>query len=309
MYTAADTITHRQNLKVNIHRLFSPNLYILIIRLLDKKFLDMNQVSKKLCGQSLSLPLRPAMVMRVRVKGMDWMKCPTCHAHTCVQKVPVFDCLSEQELQVLGSIIESSDYSKGSLVFHEGEQAEALYIVKNGLIKLTHNNNEGKQHNLRFLFPGDYFGQFALLHNTVNDVTAEVIENSTVCRILRKDFIPLLKHNAELTFSFLMSVSEQLHQAEEQAGALHMFEVEKRLSRMLLYFHTRNQSAKTSVSTIHEIKLPAAKKELASMIGITAETLSRKLTKLEASCVIKVSKRTINILDLPALYQLAEICE
>ncbi|MFD1903787.1 hypothetical protein ACFSQ7_06260 [Paenibacillus rhizoplanae] len=48
-----------------------------------------------------------------------------------------------------------------------------------------------------------------------------------VCRMHRKDFIPLLEQNAGLAFSFLMSVSEQLHLAEETAGALHMLEVEK----------------------------------------------------------------------------------
>jgi CRP/FNR family transcriptional regulator len=194
-------------------------------------------------------------------------------------------------------------------VFREGEASESLFVVKSGLIKLTQTSNEGKQHIVRFLFPGDYFGQFALLHNKNNDVTAEVIESGDVCRMHRKDFIPLLEQNAALAFSFLMSVSEQLHQAEASAGSMHMFEVEKRLARLLVYLHTRSHTETEAAAHAlrHSVDLPSAKKEVAAMIGTTAETLSRKLNKLEALKIIAMHKRTVNILEMEALYQIAEL--
>lgn len=239
------------------------------------------------------------------------MNCTTCNSHTCVRQVPVFQSLSDEKLVIIESITESHKYKKGSLVFREGEPSESLFVVKSGLIKLTQSSNEGKQHIVRFLFPGDYFGQFALLHNKNNDVTAEVVESGDVCRMHRKDFIPLLEQNAALAFSFLMSVSEQLHQAEASAGAMHMFEVEKRLARLLVYLYTRNHTdALVSVQTLrHSVDLPSAKKEVAAMIGTTAETLSRKLNKLEALKIIAMHKRTVNILEMETLRQIAEITE
>ncbi|WP_249900940.1 Crp/Fnr family transcriptional regulator [Paenibacillus sp. PK3_47] len=205
------------------------------------------------------------------------------------------------------SIIESNYYAKGSVVFREGEPSESLFVVKSGLIKLTQTNKEGKQHTLRFLFPGDYFGQFALLHNKQNHVKAEVIEGSDVCRLHRKDFLPLVERNSALAFSFLMSMSEQLQQAEELAGAMHIFEVEKRLARLLVQLLSRKQSGLIPQSLEMSIELPAAKKEFAAMIGTTAETLSRKLNKLESLHIIEMRKRTVEVLDIQALYQMAEI--
>lgn len=239
------------------------------------------------------------------------MRCITCNSHACVRQVPVFRSLSDEELGMIETITETHNYKKGSQVCREGEPSEALFVVKSGLIKLTQNSKEGKQHIVRFLFPGDYFGQFALLHNKNNDVTAEVIESGEVCRMHRKYFIPLLEQNAGLAFSFLMSVSEQLHQAEEAAGALHMFEVEKRLSRLLVYLYTRNlaESAVTVQALAQSVDLPSAQKEVAAMIGTTAETLSRKLNKLEALKIIAMHKRTVNIIELEALIQIAEIRE
>ena len=239
------------------------------------------------------------------------MNCTACSSPSCVSRVPVFQSLSDKELAIIESIIESHHYKRGSLVFREGEASESLFVVKSGLIKLTQTSNEGKQHIVRFLFPGDYFGQFALLHNKNNDVTAEVIESGDVCRMHRKDFIPLLEQNAALAFSFLMSVSEQLHQAEASAGAMHMFEVEKRLARLLVYLHTRShtESEAAAHALRHSVDLPSAKKEVAAMIGTTAETLSRKLNKLEALKIIAMHKRTVNILEMEALYQIAELRE
>lgn len=237
------------------------------------------------------------------------MGCATCNSNSCVSRVPVFQNLSESDLSLIEAIIESSHFAKGSLVFSEGEQSESLFVVRSGLIKLTQCNKEGKQHIIRFLFPGDYFGQFALLHQKQNNITAEVIESAEVCRLHRKDLLPLLEQHAALAFSFLMSMSEQLQQAEEQAGALHIFEVENRLARLLLYLYRRNQPEGAAKAQARSIKLPAAKKEFAAMIGTTAETLSRKLNRLETLNIITVRNRKVDIKDLSGLYQIAEISE
>lgn len=234
------------------------------------------------------------------------MNCNTCNKNSCVRQVPVFLALPDHELHKVESIIESRFYAKGSLVFREGEQSDSLFVVNNGLIKLTQTSKEGKQHILRFLFPGDYFGQFALLHNKHHYATAEVVESGSICRIRREDFMPLLASNAGLAFSFLMSVSEQLQQADELAGALHIFEAEKRLARLLLHLYSR-QSLLSGGEAEYSLHLPAAKKEFAAMIGTTPETLSRKLNKLEQMKIIRMSNRKVTILDMLSLSQIAEI--
>lgn len=234
------------------------------------------------------------------------MNCAACTSKSCVRRVPVFKSLSDKELLIIESIIESSHFNKSSMVFREGEQSDSLFIVKSGLIKLTKSSKEGKQHVVRYLFPGDYFGQFALLHHKQNYVTAEVVENGFVCRMHREDFLPLLEQNASLAFSFLMSMSEQLHQAEELTGVMHMFEVEKRLARLLLSLLSGTRMERAAQTQNQLVKFPSAKKEVAAMIGTTAETFSRKLHKMESDNIITLHNRTVEIKDMEALLQLAE---
>lgn len=234
------------------------------------------------------------------------MICTTCQSTTCIRQVPLFTGLAEPEVEMLDSITESRSYEKGSYIFREGEPSDSLFVVNTGLIKLTQGSGEGKQHIIRFLFPGDYFGQFALLQNKHNYLNAEVVENALVCRMHRDDFLPLLARNAKLAYSFLLSMSEQLQEAEEWAGAMHMLEADKRLAKMLLYLYTKLSAPLKDKSKEQKITLPAAKKEMASMIGTTAETLSRKLGNFEALNMIRVHKRVIEITNLQALQRMAE---
>ncbi|MNC11885.1 transcriptional activator FtrB [compost metagenome] len=121
--------------------------------------------------------------------------------------------------------------------------------------------------------------------------------------------MPLLASNANLAFSFLKSVSEQLQQADELAGALHIFEAEKRLARLLLHLYSRQSLSSGGEEEYPMLHLPAAKKEFAAMIGTTPETLSRKLNQLESLGLIRVNNRTVMILDILALSKIAEITE
>ncbi len=230
------------------------------------------------------------------------MGCTACDSHSCVREVPLFRLINDKDLAVVEGMVDSVHYDKGGFVIREGEASHSLFIVKSGLIKLTQSNIEGKQHVVRFLFPGDYFGQYALLHLQESDVSAEVITGGVICQLHREKFLPLLRENAELSFHFVLALSKQLHEAEEQAGALQMLDVEKRLAKLLLDLHGKG----TELSGTPEIRLPSAKKEVAAMIGTTAETFSRKLSKFSDMKLITVHRRRIELTNLNALQQLAE---
>lgn len=117
-----------------------------------------------------------------------------CSIHNgCVHRVPIFAHLTEPEINLLQGVILSQTYGKGDFVFQEEEQSESLFVLNEGLIKLSKVADNGKEHIIRFLFPGDFFGQFALLQEKQHYANAEVIEPAVVCQIHRNEFKPLLE--------------------------------------------------------------------------------------------------------------------
>lgn len=53
-------------------------------------------------------------------------------------------------------------FKKGEFVFHEGERSETLFVLNEGTVKISKLDESGRKQVLRFLFPGDFFGDFAL---------------------------------------------------------------------------------------------------------------------------------------------------
>lgn len=83
--------------------------------------------------------------------------CEHCtYESSCITTVPVFKGLHEGDIQQIRNVTHSRSYPKRTFIFREGEQSETLFVVNEGLIKLTKTSAEGKEQIVRLLFPGDF---------------------------------------------------------------------------------------------------------------------------------------------------------
>lgn len=233
------------------------------------------------------------------------MCCDHCCAHetSCIATVPVFKGMDEADLQQLQKVTRSRSFVKGEFIFRDGERSETLFVVNKGLIKLTKMSSEGKEQIVRLLFPGDFFGLFSLLKQENHYMNAEAVGSSTViCYIEKKDFLNIMEKNAGLSYRFLLAVNDRLYEADESVGFLSLMEVEQRLARALILFHDK-MNAKNGVFT-----LPITKKDLASYIGTTPESVSRKLLSFVSQKLISMNgRRQIQILEVGQLKKIAGI--
>lgn len=232
------------------------------------------------------------------------MCCDHCCSHesSCITTVPVFKGMNTADLQLLQKVTRSRSFFKGEFIFRDGESSETLFVVNEGLIKLTKMSAEGKEQIVRLLFPGDFFGLFSLLRNGKHYVNAEAVGNTVICYIEKRDFLKTMENNADMSYRFLLAVNDKLYEADESVGNLSLMEVEQRLARALILFHDK-MKAKNGVFT-----LPITKKDLAGYIGTTPESVSRKLLSFMSQKLIDLDgRRQIRILELDQLKQIAEI--
>lgn len=232
------------------------------------------------------------------------MCCDHCsHESSCITTVPVFKGMKESDLQQLRKVTRSRNFPKGSFIFREGERSETLFVVNEGLIKLTKNSAEGKEQIVRLLFPGDFFGLFSLLRDEKHYMNAEATQQTVICSIEKKDFLKTMENNSVLSYRFLLAVNDRLYEADESVGNLSLMEVEQRLARALLLFHDKLQIKNEAFT------LPITKKDLASFIGTTPESISRKLLSFVSKKLIHMDgQRRIKILELDKLKQLSGDC-
>ena len=217
------------------------------------------------------------------------MKC-YCHGQTatCIDRVPIFQHLTAGEKQEVAQITRQKSLAKGELLYGMGDQVHSLFVIHSGLVKLYRLSAAGKEQILRVMEPGDFLGELALFTSSPMQHYAEALQECTMCVMEASRLRELMAKYPSIAFKVLEELSQRLEQTEQLLEEISLHSVERRLAQALL-----DLSAGSS-----EIELALSKKDLASQMGMTSETLSRKLSSFEAQGLIEqVGQRRIIIRD------------
>lgn len=232
---------------------------------------------------------------------------PNCSMtdHICASIVPLFRSLDCCDLRKINSLIRKQDYSKGSLLFSKGDKANHLYIVRHGKVKIFEMAKDGRQQTVRILLPGDFFGELALFLEEQNYfVNAETLEDTGLCLLAKNDLKKLLKETPEITLGILETMSDRLARAEEIIGSLSLKSAEERIAGWLLAT-AEKEGIPTQAGVRLDLALP--RHELANLLGLSRETLSRKLTKLQQEGLIATKgQKQIFVLNKNKLAQMVQ---
>lgn len=219
--------------------------------------------------------------------------------HLCISKVPIFNHLEHEEMMKILNMSTQMTFDKGELIYYEGDPLKYLYIIHQGRVKIYHLFESGKEQLLRILEPGEFMGELALFSNKVLDSYAEALEPTEICAIHKRDIQALLKTYPTISLKILNVFSERLEQTEHLVGQLSTKDVETRAANYLIRLANREQR--------DDITLPMSKGDLASHLGTTQETISRRLSHFQTQGWIEQQgQRSIKILNKQALEKVSE---
>ncbi|MEK4701359.1 Crp/Fnr family transcriptional regulator [Solibacillus sp. FSL R7-0668] len=190
-------------------------------------------------------------------------------------------------------ITHSVSFKKREMLYQAGDQSDSLYIVNKGKVKNYRLTDSGKEQLVRILNPGDFTGEYALFNDSIHESYAEAISDTSVCMIKRSDLQTLLTKYPSISMNILKAFSNRLEESEKQTT---LFATEKIETRIAIFLTQCLDDGS------NEVSLPMSKRDLASYLGTTPETLSRRLTQLETRGLIKrKSNKIIEILNLEEL--------
>ena len=201
------------------------------------------------------------------------------HSHVdCIRLVPIFNHLNEEQMSLIAQSAHEVHYEKNALLFGSGDKDDTLYIVNNGRVRIYNLNESGRE-------------QTESYHSNY----AEAISEVSICRIHKKDMNDYLDAYPEIIRRILSDVTKRLQVSEKQTMQVGMEQVESRIIDFLSEY-VENEENHTYVT------LPMSKKDLASYLGTTPETISRKFSALEEKGLIKQhTHKYIEIFDLDEL--------
>jgi CRP-like cAMP-binding protein len=197
-----------------------------------------------------------------------------------------------------------SAYKKGEDIFHEGNKATGLYCIVEGKVKVYRQGTDGREHIIRFAFPGEFIGLKALITGNNHTSSAAALEDSVVCFINNNDFLQLMIKYPEFTRNLLVSLSQIMEEAEKKMTSLAQKPVRERLAETLVFL---NSSFNSNPSDPGRFYLNLSRNDLANIIGTTPETVIRLLSGFKDEKLILIKGRKIFLRNPQELMRIARI--
>ena len=195
-------------------------------------------------------------------------------------------------------------FQAGQAVYRMEDLFRSLFIVQTGSVKVEKTLEYGTKHVNGFYFQGDLFG-FKSIGNTTYGYDAIALETTRICKIPYNKLESLCSSIPHLQKMITTLLAGKMNQANEMLIDSRYMAADKRLLLFLKGLCERNLvQIQNNKGRIH---LPMSKSDLASYLGIRAESLSRVLASLQRQGVMRNYTKYIEIDDLDAAMRL--ICK
>ena len=213
-----------------------------------------------------------------------------------LRQVEVFQDLTERQIYEVERSTRMSTVGAARIIFQPDDKPEALYLLKTGSVQIYRISPDGKRFIISNIEPGMFFGEMALLGQSVYDSFAETVEDSTLCVMSRRDLEYLMGRYPIVGVRIMQTLADRLSEAETQLEDLALKSLTSRLATLILRLTSEANARVTGLT--HN--------DLAERVGTSRETATQALNELKNSGLIAIGRKRIDVLNRQALEDVAE---
>lgn len=211
----------------------------------------------------------------------------------------LFSQLTSAASQDLAAIGLAVTYPKGAVLFFEREQARGVFLLREGLVKLSITSSEGKRLIVRIAHAGEVVGLMSVLGGSAYEATAETIRPCKAAYVRSDDFLRFAARYPAISCFLGRQICTHYQEACTQLRTVALSaSAKERLARLLLNWvkDTQENSDKMKLFLTHE--------EIAEIIGTSRETVTRILSDFRQRHLVAVGGSTLTIADRKGLQSL-----
>lgn len=207
--------------------------------------------------------------------------------------------LKPAELDLLNGAKTVTRYAGGQGIFHQGSSCVGIHCLEAGTVAVRRTGAHGGEAITSLHQPGETLGYRAYFGGGVHGGTAYAVTECRVC-FFRSDTVrELLERNPALGFRFLERMAHDLEQANDTLLACRSLSARARIAHTLLVLKDRFDRVDEQGNI--ELTLPLSRTDLACLVGVRPESLSRGIRQLEAAGVAHFRGKQVVVPDLDAL--------
>jgi len=206
----------------------------------------------------------------------------------------VFNSLDPVNLDNLVELFSVNSYYADQYIFHQGDEANQLYIILSGKVSIETYTEDGKVTQFIHLGTGEVFGEFAVLDAGLRSAGARILHKTELASLTKSAFHDILDDNPLILKSLLSFLIARLRNSNNQIESLVTLSLLQRTAQLLL-----------SMSKTDGHVLLITQKQLSERLFASREKVNAKLKELETKGVIKCGHRNIEIVSVDQLENLS----
>ena len=211
-------------------------------------------------------------------------------------------CLNDDQLEIFSKVSFEKKFTDKENIFLQNDPSTHLYNITEGNVKIYQLLDDGRIQIIGFLYPGDFFGTYK---NNKYNYSAEAIGNLRVCVFDQRILDKYMDQNPILAKELLNQTSYELTLAQDRMTVMGRLNAIEKIAIFLI--NISNQRKRIGWQS-NPISLSMARQDIADYLGLTIETVSREISKLKTSNIIKIiSSKQLFINDIEKLKQISKL--
>lgn len=203
-----------------------------------------------------------------------------------LRAVELFDQFDDISHQRLLDAAENVELVRGDVVFEEGAEADACFVMVAGRVAISNRSIDGRESMVAMMLRGDLFGEMGLFDGLGRSAEARALEESVVLRISYDVLRSILEDNPELLWAVVRLLSKRIRATDEALADSFFLDVTGRTAKHLL-----DMAGETD-----EFEIPITQEELAGLVGASRERVNKAIASFLKLGWIEQQDRSYRIL-------------
>ena len=217
--------------------------------------------------------------------------------------LPLFAALDDDADAALRGAMRHEHFSRGDVIFDEGDQGDKLYAVIEGKVKLARTAPDGRENLQAVLGPGEMFGELSLFDPKPRTAGAVAVTDSTLASLAHAALRPWITGRPDVAVELLRALAQRLRRTNDVLADLVFSDVPARVAKAILQLAERfGQATPEGIHVMHDL----TQEELAQLVGASRETVNKALADFSGRGWLRIESRAVVIKDIEGLTRRAK---
>ena len=215
-----------------------------------------------------------------------------------LSKLPLFAALDDDANVALRVAMRYENFSRGDVIFDEGDPGTKLFAVIEGKVKLARTAPDGRENLQAVLGPGEMFGELSLFDPKPRTAGAVALTDTVLASLAHEELRQWITGRPDVAVQLLQALAQRLRRTNDVLADLVFSDVPSRVAKALLGLAERfGQPTNEGIHVAHDL----TQEELAQLVGASRETVNKALADFSARGWIRIESRAVVIRDVEGL--------